>query len=305
MKAIGIKNACTEDWNTMDHNEKGAHCQKCAMQVHDFTGKSAHEIRDILYQLNGNRVCGRITEPQLDQLNSDFEAWQHSTRRHMERATLFAFIIVFGISMVSCTTEKDKESIREFQEKAVTVLTTDSNTNGQNELTDHQVVEQVIEPIKQDIIPEPIELAAPVDYEIIEKEVIIEDISVGKEKVMMLGGMAYTAVYASYLEEIIPADTIPDEYDESGRLIPKEFNISAYPNPTASISNIKFEVPVKTDAQILLFNSSGQQVRSIESSTYGRGTHELSLDLTDLETGLYFLIINSKEFSKTVKISKY
>ncbi|NRA13451.1 MAG: hypothetical protein HRT57_16015 [Crocinitomicaceae bacterium] len=73
MKNLHIDSPCKENWNEMPSTDKGAHCQKCASDVFDFTNSSNTEIRSILLERSGQKVCGRYTEDQLESLNADFE----------------------------------------------------------------------------------------------------------------------------------------------------------------------------------------------------------------------------------------
>ena len=72
MKHINIPEPCSENWNEMTPNEKGAFCQKCALDVYDFTDKTADQIREILRLNIAAPVCMRIEPKQLDELNADF-----------------------------------------------------------------------------------------------------------------------------------------------------------------------------------------------------------------------------------------
>ena len=64
---ISIPKPCHEDWNKFTPDEKGAFCKVCSKSVHDFTKRSAHEIKIILVEeINaGKKVCGRFNESQL------------------------------------------------------------------------------------------------------------------------------------------------------------------------------------------------------------------------------------------------
>lgn len=64
---ISIPKPCHEDWNKFTPDEKGAFCKVCSKSVHDFTKKSAEEIKTVLIEemSAGNKVCGRFNEDQL------------------------------------------------------------------------------------------------------------------------------------------------------------------------------------------------------------------------------------------------
>ena len=103
MKNIGISEACSEDWNAMTPTEKGAFCRKCAIEVQDFTNKSSEEIKASLRMQIGQRVCGRILPAQEQALNAEFVAWQMNSKRNMQRAMTLSLIVVFGLTLFSCS----------------------------------------------------------------------------------------------------------------------------------------------------------------------------------------------------------
>ena len=61
-----------------------------------------------------------------------------------------------------------------------------------------------------------------------------------------------------------------------------------YPNPFNSQTNIRFSVPTTTRVKLILFNELGQQVRELYNGELRAGNHEISLDATNLATGLYY-----------------
>lgn len=75
---ISIPEPCSEDWSKMTPTEQGAFCQKCALEVTDFTDKTSLEIKSILTAKfeSKQRVCGHIENRQLIQLNDDFIPWK-------------------------------------------------------------------------------------------------------------------------------------------------------------------------------------------------------------------------------------
>ena len=136
MKNFYIEERCTQNWDDMPKTTKGTYCGQCAMEVHDFTDKTSEEIRSILYQYRDKQLCTRMTVEQENTLNRDFMLWQHSARKEMQRATLFTFLIVFGLSFVSCSEETDKQQFESARQQAIELLTTKENTNKIAEITD-------------------------------------------------------------------------------------------------------------------------------------------------------------------------
>ncbi|MBL1281493.1 MAG: T9SS type A sorting domain-containing protein [Fluviicola sp.] len=304
MKGIQISKPCSENWNEMSPNQKGAFCQKCSKSVYDFTKRSNEEIKSILLKLKGQEVCGRILTTQESALNSEFYAWKLSNRATLNRAILFSLVVVFGLSVLSCTTEQEKIAVKEFQEKAVVVLS-------QEPVLEDEVEKEKVETttvtkvVPETEIEEPVELMGDVvilknrDSINIQEEVFA--CGVGLTYVNM-GAMVYISQYEEYLEDTIPEPIT--EYDDLGRILPTEFSATPFPNPTRSISTLKLEIAEKTTMRIMLFNLQGELVTEIANKDFERGTFELPVDLSEEKAGMYLIAISSKNFSETIRVVK-
>ena len=109
MKYIQIQTPCSEDWNAMTPNKKGSFCQSCAKNVFDLTKMSNAEIHFVLAQNQHESICTRIQNTQLDALNLEIEQWSRGTRFHMQRAMVASLVIVFGLTLFSCTNQQQEE----------------------------------------------------------------------------------------------------------------------------------------------------------------------------------------------------
>lgn len=121
--AISIKEPCNEDWNKMTSSERGAHCKLCALEVIDFTNKTPFEIKGILAEefTTGKRVCGRITNYQLDQINDDFFRWKNE-RESFRAVWIFSLLAVFGLTLFSCQHTPTREMIDQLNIEASVAL---------------------------------------------------------------------------------------------------------------------------------------------------------------------------------------
>lgn len=99
MKKIVIPNPCAEDWSQMSPTEKGAFCNKCNLEVIDFTKKTPEEIRETLNLAMGKKVCGHIGKTQLELANSEFHLWENQSPQILRSKFLYACLIVFGMSL--------------------------------------------------------------------------------------------------------------------------------------------------------------------------------------------------------------
>lgn len=112
---ISIPEPCSEDWSKMTPTEQGAFCQKCALEVTDFTRKSAWEIKSILTEKiqAKQRVCGRIEDHQLVQVNHDFIHWK-SDQESFRAIWMFSLVAVFGFTLFSCQSTFSKEMVEKM-----------------------------------------------------------------------------------------------------------------------------------------------------------------------------------------------
>lgn len=68
MKKINITNPCPENWDNMHDTKEGKFCEVCSRCVIDFTEKTDQEIKDIIDQTSGKRVCGRIASKSFSKV---------------------------------------------------------------------------------------------------------------------------------------------------------------------------------------------------------------------------------------------
>lgn len=304
MKDFYIEERCTQNWDQMPKTSNGTYCDQCAMEVYDFTNKSSEEIRAMLLRFKNTQLCTRMTVEQEAKLNNDYEIWKLGAKKHMQRATFFSFLIVFGLTFISCTEEKDREELSNFRQQIIESI----EQNPGSEIESNETV-NITDPTSD--IKERQEIVEP---EIIQEELVInktndeivcviEDIKDMPERQYILGGAVMRTVhYADYLEEVVPEKD--KQYDDKGREIPTEFSALAFPNPTRGLTALKLEVPDSSEINISVHNMTGQKVHDFETRAYYPGTHDLGFNLTDHPAGMYLIIIQSESFKEIVRVSK-
>lgn len=292
MKYIQIQTPCSEDWNAMTPNEKGSFCQSCAKDVLDLTKMSNTEIHSVILQNEHQSICTRIQNTQLDSLNLEYERWSRGTRYHMQRAMVASLLIVFGLTLFSCTNHQQEEQIRITQKKLTEVVQQQQNETAEKEF------EWVNIPIIQEL-----EEVTMGEMEMTQ-EVIQEIEAIENEKhalnYTMMGDIAMLPAYYEYTQQIQPVI----ELDANGNPIPTYFSAIAYPNPAVESSTLKLGIPSSIDANIQLFSNQGQFLQPIFSGKIERGTFEQAIDLSHLAPGIFLVMIQSKEFNETVRVVK-
>ena len=80
-----------------------------------------------------------------------------------------------------------------------------------------------------------------------------------------------------------------------------------YPNPFNANTEIRYQVPVDGRVTLKVFNTLGQEVRTLVDTDQEAGSHTISWDCRDssgreVASGVYFCRLNASDFSKTIKM---
>jgi hypothetical protein len=70
--------------------------------------------------------------------------------------------------------------------------------------------------------------------------------------------------------------------------LPRRFELfQNYPNPFNPSTTIRYSLPTRSSVTLTVFNTLGQKVRSLAEGEQGAGYHEVTLDGTNLSSGVY------------------
>lgn len=124
----------------------------------------------------------------------------------------------------------------------------------------------------------------------------------------------YTSSYISGDKNIIETSVIPD----GGNVIlykgfisginslaqnPDQFRLyQNYPNPFNPNTTISFAIPADGVVTLKIFNSLGEEVKTIAQNYFAKGNHSLNFDGADLPSGIYFYRINAGKYSAVKKM---
>ena len=96
------------------------------------------------------------------------------------------------------------------------------------------------------------------------------------------------------------------DHDEDNILIPTSFNIeSCYPNPFNPIVSINYNLDVKSDINVKVYNILGQEIKTLYTGSKNPGNYTLNWDGTNNEgnlmpSGSYFIELSNYK-SKDIK----
>ncbi|PIE86754.1 MAG: hypothetical protein CSA03_03705 [Bacteroidetes bacterium] len=304
MKNISIPEPCSENWNEMTPTEKGAFCQKCALEVIDFTNKSADEIRSILVQNIGNHACMRIKNTQIEELNDDFASWKIKNPQSFQRAWVFTLIVVFGMTLFSCE-EEEEPIIESYQKVGQTILeeeaseeitTIDSTANTNDIAVEKKSTQTTIQEgdsVEYAVVGETI-----LEECVVKDEMVVTGVMVARDVEHTAGVPMISREYDNYLIDVAN-DSDTYSFQEK-----KVITGLVYPNPAVNQTTLKVELPKRGKGQIGLFALNGQKISTIYEGRMKKGESEYSIDLSGLETGFYLINVISGDMKETIKFSK-
>jgi len=76
-----------------------------------------------------------------------------------------------------------------------------------------------------------------------------------------------------------------------------------YPNPFNPSTNINFDIPVKSNVIITVFDITGSKVETIINKVYPAGNHEVIWNALLYSSGVYFYMIETETFRDTKKMT--
>jgi len=90
---------------------------------------------------------------------------------------------------------------------------------------------------------------------------------------------------------------------------PTEFSLQQnYPNPFNPITNIRYDIAERGDAQLVIYNMLGQEVRTLVNGNQNVGRYEVQWNGLDnsgqpVATGIYIYHLQAGQFTKNIKMA--
>ncbi len=91
--------------------------------------------------------------------------------------------------------------------------------------------------------------------------------------------------------------------------IPKSFKVKQnYPNPFNASTVIEYDLPIRAKTSIVIYNSLGQQIRTLENNTKEAGSYRTEWDGKDdlrqeIASGIYFYVVLADEYYSINKMA--
>jgi hypothetical protein len=87
-------------------------------------------------------------------------------------------------------------------------------------------------------------------------------------------------------------------------ITPTEYELSQnYPNPFNTATTIKFSIPEGSQVSLKIYNSLGQEIKTLVNRFMEAGVHTVNFNAVDLNSGMYFYKLNAGEFNQVRKMT--
>jgi hypothetical protein len=101
--------------------------------------------------------------------------------------------------------------------------------------------------------------------------------------------------------------TLYDPYigvmEEPVSYVPEKFHVAGnYPNPFNPSTMIRFELPVASEVNILVFNVAGEAIFNYTTDRLNPGVYQIPFDGSNLASGLYVYQLQAGTFTSTQKM---
>jgi hypothetical protein len=118
--------------------------------------------------------------------------------------------------------------------------------------------------------------------------------------VAVLGDYAYIADYYLGIYDI---SYFTDVTDRAPGALPQTVELhQCYPNPFNPTTTISFDLPMTTQASLVVYNLAGQAVQTLVDDRLSAGSHNITFDGAQLSSGAYFYTLNAGAYSETKKM---
>jgi len=78
--------------------------------------------------------------------------------------------------------------------------------------------------------------------------------------------------------------------------------ISCYPNPFNPSTTLRYQLSMETVVSIFVYNIQGQVIESLYQGLRPQGQHELTWNADTWDSGLYFIVLRTRDFESTQKV---
>jgi hypothetical protein len=79
--------------------------------------------------------------------------------------------------------------------------------------------------------------------------------------------------------------------------VENQIGLEIFPNPAANFANIQVDLPLTTGVNLHIYSVDGKLIRTIPQGFRIKGSHNFQIDINDLPSGLYNIVVQTKDFN--------
>jgi len=83
----------------------------------------------------------------------------------------------------------------------------------------------------------------------------------------------------------------------------RSYALAAYPNPFNPTTVLSFDIPASGRMRLGVYDITGRLVQTLADRVYAPGSYRVEFDGANLPSGIYFVRMQAKDFSKTQKLA--
>jgi hypothetical protein len=310
---IQIPEPCHEDWNTMQADAQGKFCGSCNKSVIDFSNKSDMEIKNILLEQKGKKICGHFKKTQVDRpLNFRVDLNQLPKNVSSTKAFAISLFLVFGTLLFSCK-DINGQTIGKIE-----VIESETAHYTKGKLSTPRVITREDTLPKNDTI-HLIEIEEPkINGDVIFIETPFTEDSLLKicpppivfdtlfVEPMIMGGMMANIIDDEVSEELPSLPEVNSENEKDSPFI-KFPDLQVYPNPSKGEFTVSYEVVTRTNVELIILDTKGVLVKKIvDQKRQHEGLYHIPVQLTNLPDEIYLvqLIVGDKKLTEKLILKK-
>lgn len=96
-------------------------------------------------------------------------------------------------------------------------------------------------------------------------------------------------------------NTVPLAIDNT---LGEDNSIKVFPNPFSTNTSIEFNLADNKNISVSIFDIAGRSIKTIPTNNLVSGVNKISIDLSNLQSGIYFCKISSNDNRQTIKLIK-
>jgi hypothetical protein len=86
-------------------------------------------------------------------------------------------------------------------------------------------------------------------------------------------------------------------------VLPKEYKLyQNYPNPFNQITMINYQLPIKSDVDLSIYNLLGQKVATLVDKRQSTGNYSMEWNASDFASGVYYYRLRAENFNQIRKM---